>query len=1222
MKGELYYLYFIVRWLIMTTLTLVIILTFTLENPSIVLRLIKQPLEMQGIKYDTIEGTIFNGLTLKGLNYQDKIVAKKVKVKVEWSKLKDRVLYINNIAIDDLHINKEYLNHLFDTNDSSSSDTNSSLPFDRIVINRAKLTLKDIIYRDYKVNFLSLETKNLTTDMKKEYRGDVKLTLDSNISKLHLNGSLNNNFAEVKGDIEINRKFLQPFIETRGVTLLTNPKFTIDCSGDKEKIKYHIITNSLGIKQDKYQIISKALILKGDYFVEKRDIKLNLDTKLSGNMGNFNLQGVGSANLDNLNKSLTFNIGSNINIDKAFLQSFIQDTNITILSNPNLNIKANGNMQNINYFITAKFIKLKQDRYKIKSRKLALNGDYNVEKKDIYLNIDTIIDTNLANVKLQGNSKLNLDDIDNTLKFNLNTDIQAHKNFLSYLLIDKNISISRVSSLNINLRGNLKKALFKINLKDLKATQNNIYLALSKLHIHGYSNILKGDTKFNLSSKLFSTAGDAVITNSTKLNLNNPTQTLTYKATAHIDAKANYINQYLKDENISVIDTPKINIDILNGSLDEVIAKINLKLDFLKNTIPSKLTLKSKPIRLNLKNHHIKGALVLNNKSSNMGFNINSTFNGDYQNLKKLKTNTQIRVQTFNNFGVNLNPLTPINLKLINGEKGAFLKIDSKRVKLNVRSSDYDKFSFSIKTGNLYLYKIVQLPENLYHKYIKLDLNGNYTVSNRYFNLNGYIYSNKKFRSKIYAQNSKFGLNAHIDTAHLKLKAIGNIDKKDIKVDISIDAIKEFQKEINKIYPITIADIDGLIDMKLSLKNEKVSAQIISPKLKLNGFNIEDIDIDTKYENDLITISRLNLRTTGFKDKKLNKNIHLNRDGKIYLSKKRDILIDMLPNILIVAKGTKDKLKGRVIVKQLPIGHPDYGSMFLNSNIYYKQIKDKKEITGYIYAKEMKLFYEPKFLDIDYDPDIIIITKNGKKIQQKLNDDSFLNNTYINLKVKAPRAEYRTPDIALSFDVNLNINKAYGKSIALLGRIEDINGRFDQVPKRFNIKNSTVIFKGGKKINPLLDIDVEYELPQVLIKIAIGGYANRPKIEFTSEPPMPKKDIMSYLLLGVSTANLSNGEGSLGREAELFILNQAARDFAYDFNLDKLFIKDDGTGEGYIIEAGKKITKRDTVIIESSTVGNSYILEHDFSKNIKLRVGQHQKEHPSQSIDIYFRKKF
>ncbi|HHD80949.1 MAG TPA: hypothetical protein ENK99_05080, partial [Campylobacterales bacterium] len=172
------------------------------------------------------------------------------------------------------------------------------------------------------------------------------------------------------------------------------------------------------------------------------------------------------------------------------------------------------------------------------------------------------------------------------------------------------------------------------------------------------------------------------------------------------------------------------------------------------------------------------------------------------------------------------------------------------------------------------------------------------------------------------------------------------------------------------------------------------------------------------------------------------------------------------------------------------------------------------------------------------------------------------------------------------------------------------------------IEHSNVVFKGGKKINPILDIKVKYELPQVIIYINIGGYANRPKLEFTSQPPMPKKDIMSYLLLGVSTSSLSEGEGSLSREAELFILNQAARDFAYDLDLDKVFIKDDGTGEGYAIEAGKKIGKKNMVIIESSKQGNSFILEHDINRNIKVRVGQHQKEHPSQSVDIYFRKRF
>jgi autotransporter translocation and assembly factor TamB len=121
---------------------------------------------------------------------------------------------------------------------------------------------------------------------------------------------------------------------------------------------------------------------------------------------------------------------------------------------------------------------------------------------------------------------------------------------------------------------------------------------------------------------------------------------------------------------------------------------------------------------------------------------------------------------------------------------------------------------------------------------------------------------------------------------------------------------------------------------------------------------------------------------------------------------------------------------------------------------------------------------------------------------------------------------------------------------------------------------------------------------------------------------MPKKDFMSYLLLGVSATQIGEGEASIGREAELFILNQAARDLAYEFDLDRVFIKDDGTGEGFAIETGKKISKKNMFIIESSKEGNSFILEHDVSKNIKLRVGQHQKEIPSQSIDIYFRKRF
>jgi len=46
-----------------------------------------------------------------------------------------------------------------------------------------------------------------------------------------------------------------------------------------------------------------------------------------------------------------------------------------------------------------------------------------------------------------------------------------------------------------------------------------------------------------------------------------------------------------------------------------------------------------------------------------------------------------------------------------------------------------------------------------------------------------------------------------------------------------------------------------------------------------------------------------------------------------------------------------------------------------------------------------------------------------------------------------------------------------------LGRVEDINGHFDQTPKRFLVRNSNIVFQGGDEVNPLLDIRVEYELP-------------------------------------------------------------------------------------------------------------------------------------------------
>ncbi len=1317
------YIYYTIRYIVLFTLLIVILLGFIVEKPVFLLKLASKPLSEYGIKYKSIKGGLISGFKLRGFNYQDKITANSAELRVDWNSLKDRKLIIDNLTLNRVHIKKEYLKSLIESN-SSNDDNNSSLPLKKIIIKKAHLDIENIIYNNYKINSANLDIKNFKTDIKSQYRGDIKLKLDSNITNLNLTTNItkDNNF-KLKGDIEPKRKFLEPLLKEQNITLKRVPKFYIDINKDLKILKYHISINRLGLKYLNYIVDSKKLIFKGNYNIEKKDLNVDINTILNSNLAKLKLKGSANLNLNDINNSLKFRVKSNIktlnlsiikpyningdinlnasgdmkrvkytlltntlkirdkkyrvdskrlivngsynitrkdinikNIDtilnsnlanlklkgssrfnlddinnslKFRVKSNIKTHNLSIIEPYNIsgdiNLNASGDMKRLKYALLTNSLKIRDKKYRVESQRLIVNGSYSVVKKDIDIKkIDTIIYSNIANLKLKGSSSLNLNDINSSLKFNINSNIRPKEEFIEEYIKDKNITIKKSPDINLKANGTLKETNFQINLNDLRVKKEDIDLKLSSITLNGDTKPINGDTKVDIKSRFISNIADGVIKDRLKLNFKDINQTLNSKGDANLLFKSKYINRVLRDKNITDItisNNPKLYIKI-DGNLKKLTLTLNSKIDILKYKISSHLKLNSSPIKLDIINHRVDGAINIINISKNMGFSIKSRFNGDYTNPKFMNSSSRVYIKNFNGFGVNLNPLTPINLTIKSNKSGAFAKLDSKRVKLNITTRDYDNIRFILNTKKLYIYKIVKLPDELHHKFIELHLKGDMKISKKYFNINGDIYSNKKFKAKISAKNSSKGLNTYINIPHLKLNADGDIDKKNIKLDIETDSILELEKEIQKLYPFDIVKVDGALTIKSKLKGEKVWLNINSPKIEFNGFNIENIDIDGDYKDNLITLNRVNLKTTGFEDEKFNKEIHLNRKAKIYLGEKRDILIDMLPNILIIAKGDKKYLRGKLFIKNLPIGHPDYGTMFLNTNINYKQNDDKKRVTGDIYLKKMRLFYEAKFLDIAYDPDVLVVTKKSKKIKKRLNNNEFLNNTYININLKAPKAKYKTPDIDLDFNINLNINKSFGEPISLIGRVEDINGHYDQVPKRFKIVNSTVLFKGGEKINPLLDIRVEYELPQVMIYIDIGGDASRPKIEFSSEPPMPKKDIMSYLLLGVSTAKLSNGEGSLGREAELFILNQAARDFAYDFNLDRLFIKDDGTGDGYIIEAGKKITKHNMVIIESSKEGNSYILEHEFDKSVKLRVGQHQKEHPSESIDIFYRKRF
>ena len=1196
---------------------------FIVEAPAIPLGMAKGLLKEQGISYKSIEGGLLSGFTIKGVNYQNQVKAKEITLKVDLEQLKNRQLVIDELTLDGIEIEKDFLASLIDSNSSEKQDdSNSTLPFDTVVIHQADIGLKNIAYKKYFVNSAKLKVKNLSGDIKKkQYKGGIHLLLLSNVTQLDLNTSINNKKLSIIANIKPKSNFINPFLTESNITLTSNPKFILKADGEMEgNINYHLTTHRLELRQNEHQIKSDKLTLLGSYSMPKEELDTTLSSKLKGSMATLELDSHVTLNINDINNTLHYTLDSTLNPKQNFLTNLLAEQNVTFLDNPNIKLKSSGDFKNLKYHLVTTQLNLMQNEYHINSNHLLLSGDFSVLNRDISALLQTQIGGNVAKLNIDINSSLNLDDINNSLRFDFKGDIEGKDAFVNGQLIEQNITITNLPKIALNANGTLKNIQFQTQFQELKAKQNDIKIAIESLNLKGEVNALKGDTKVDIKTHFDSSAGGGDLKALSSFNFNTLEKSLTFSTHANIKGKPAFINPLIGDKSIRLEGTPILTVEA-KGNLELITTKIDATADILQDNNHSKITLNTSPIRLNLKSNDINGSLKMRSDSQNIKLNLESTFKGDYTKPKALHTNSTIHLTSFNAFGVNLKPLTPLHLNIKNSVGGALIKLDSKRIKLTAKTDDYNHFNFNLNTGNLYLYKIIKLPYEFDHKFIKANIEGEATLSNQYFNLDGLLESNKKFKLKIEALNNKSGLNAKLKSQHLIATIKGDITKKHLQAEINTPSLTKLQKELNALYAFKPVKVDGSLNIKAQLKGEEVNAEVNAPKLTFEGFRVEELNINANYQKELITLNTFKFKTKGFKDKKLNKDFYLNQAGKIYLGQKRDVLIDMYPNIFIKATGNQEQLSGKIRIKKLPLGHPDYGSMVLNTDIRYQQNGEDKSIDGWVNLNKMKLFYESKFLDADYDSDVVIITKKDKQ-RKASSDDSFLNHTSINLKIKAPQAKYKTPDIELLFDINLNANKAFGKELKMIGRVEEITGRVDQIPKRFKIQDSTIVFQGGNTINPLLDIHVEYELPQVLIFIEIGGDANRPKIEFSSEPPMPKKDIISYLLFGISTASIGNGEGSIGREAELFIINQAARDLAYEMELDRLFVTDDGTGEGFAIEAGKKVSKKNMLIIESSKEGNSFILEHDVTKNIKLRVGQHQKERPSQSIDIYFRKRF
>ncbi|MCK5390915.1 MAG: translocation/assembly module TamB domain-containing protein, partial [Deltaproteobacteria bacterium] len=206
---------------------------------------------------------------------------------------------------------------------------------------------------------------------------------------------------------------------------------------------------------------------------------------------------------------------------------------------------------------------------------------------------------------------------------------------------------------------------------------------------------------------------------------------------------------------------------------------------------------------------------------------------------------------------------------------------------------------------------------------------------------------------------------------------------------------------------------------------------------------------------------------------------------------------------------------------------PERISAALTGDLNIKGEGEKVDIAGKIEIAKLRVTlpdHEPKELPeiqfADAEQDEFVVDSGDE-------ENYFDKNVALNLQVAMRNNNWvRGQGANIELRGDLDIQKKYEQTVRIIGEISVIRGTYENFGKLFRIEEGNVSFSGGQEIDPFLDITALYKVADVNVYINIGGRASEPKIELTSDPSMSETDIVSYLVFGASSSDISSGERS------------------------------------------------------------------------------------------------
>ena len=285
--------------------------------------------------------------------------------------------------------------------------------------------------------------------------------------------------------------------------------------------------------------------------------------------------------------------------------------------------------------------------------------------------------------------------------------------------------------------------------------------------------------------------------------------------------------------------------------------------------------------------------------------------------------------------------------------------------------------------------------------------------------------------------------------------------------------------------------------------------------------------------------------------------------------------------------------------KDVRLRYPPGVSSTANAELHWVGTRSASIVSGDISINKMAV--TPGF-------DFSSYLERSRNFSTVTTANSPLNNVKLDIHVvTAPELQMRTAIARLSGDADLRLRGSVARP-AVLGRVDVLEGQATFHGIRFTLERGDITFANPVAIEPQLNLQASSHVRGYDLNITATGTPDRLNINYRSEPPLPKSDIIALLALGRTnqeSAQLQeSGQVAFSDQASAFILSQALNS-TVSSRLDRLF----GASNIKIDPQG--------LTTETNPVSNGpqITIEQQFSNNLSLTYSTNVSQSSQQIIE-------